>query len=68
MAKRKTTVTQPLLTQDEHQEWDRACDAVTLEQAWAVVMKAWRDRRRSPTGWRLLASNIHFVDLQQRGA
>jgi len=49
-------------------EWERAIDALTLEQAWAIMMRAWRDRRRSPRAWRLIANHIHFVRQQQGGA
>jgi hypothetical protein len=56
-------------TPDEQAQhgWDRDVDALTLEQTWAVMMMAWRDRRRNPSSWRLIANHIHFVDCRQQG-
>jgi hypothetical protein len=40
---------------------DREIRELTLPQAWAIVMRAWRNRRRVPTEWQLIANNITLV-------
>lgn len=37
-------------------------DAVTLQRAWPVVMRAWRDRHRDPTLWRLIANAVVYCE------
>jgi hypothetical protein len=53
------------MTEQQHQE---ALDAMTLEDVWAVVTKAWTSRRRHPGTWDFIANNVHFVrELDRRG-
>lgn len=45
--------------------WLQELAKVTLEEAWAIVHRAWRDRRRRPELWRLIVNSVHFVGLEQ---
>jgi|RhiMetdeSRZDD1v2_1073273.scaffolds.fasta_scaffold1725258_2 hypothetical protein len=49
-------------------EWEREVDAVTLEQACAVITTAWHHRRRDPTSWRLVAHQVAYVARQEQRA
>jgi hypothetical protein len=51
-------------------EYDRKLDALTLEEVWAVIMRAWLARRRDPRIWRSVAFGIDvwLARLADRGA
>ena len=46
--------------------WQREIEAVTLEEVWATAMRAWRDRRRHPDEWTIVANSVHLVTLWQQ--
>ena len=34
---------------------------------WAIVTRAWLERRRRPEHWLLIANNVHLVSRQLEG-
>jgi hypothetical protein len=49
-------------------ETGRAIRALTLEQVLHVVGRAWRDRRRRPHDWKIIAITVNYVRSQQEEA
>jgi hypothetical protein len=48
-------------------ECERELDAVTLEQAWSIIMRAWHARRTQSSEWKLIANHVHLVGGYQEG-
>jgi len=51
---------------DAHKKLEHELDAMTLQQAWTTVARAWTERRRNPDPWRLIANHVVLVALLQR--
>ena len=49
------------------EEYKRSLDAMTLQEVWSIVTRAWLARRRRPEAWRLIANNVSLVRRQFEG-
>jgi len=49
------------------EEWSRECDAITLQDAWPVIVRAWAERRQR-RHWRLIANAVNFTRGEQADA
>jgi hypothetical protein len=45
----------------EREAYKRALDAMTLEEVWPIIMRAYRDRRQNPEPWRFIANNVRIA-------
>jgi hypothetical protein len=45
---------------------DEDYDVTTLQQIWPVVARAWRDRRRRPSEWRLSSTTSSGSGIASR--
>jgi hypothetical protein len=46
---------------------ERELDAMRLPEVWAMVTRAWIERRQATPAWRFIVHNVHFANRRGKG-